>query len=130
MPSVAIIGASADPSKFGNQSLRAHRAQGYDVYPVNPKGGEIEGLPVYSRLADVPLQRLDRVSMYVPPEVGLALLDEIAAHLDSFRRAALFDRLRDGGAQVWLTGTELAPFSDIADEAAVWRVSGGTATRL
>ncbi|MCA9235381.1 MAG: CoA-binding protein [Planctomycetales bacterium] len=79
MPSVAIIGASADPSKFGNQSLRAHRAQGYDVYPVNPKGGEIEGLPVYSRLADVPLQRLDRVSMYVPPEVGLALLDEIAA---------------------------------------------------
>ena len=79
MPSVAIIGASADPSKFGNQSLRAHRAQGYDVYPVNPKGGEIEGLPVYSRLADVPLQRLDRVSMYVPPAVGLALLDEIAA---------------------------------------------------
>jgi DNA replication and repair protein RecF len=57
------------------------------------------------------------------------LLDEVAAHLDPLRRAALFDRLRDGGAQVWLTGTELAPFSDIAGEAATWRVSDGAVER-
>ncbi|MAT73040.1 MAG: CoA-binding protein [Planctomycetaceae bacterium] len=79
MPSVAIIGASADPLKYGNQSVRAHRDQGYDVFPVNPKGGEIEGLPVYARLADVPIDNLDRVSMYVPSRIGLSLLDEIAA---------------------------------------------------
>ncbi len=60
----------------------------------------------------------------------LLLLDEVAAHLDPLRRAALFDRLRAGGAQVWLTGTELAPFSNIAGEAATWRVSDGAVERV
>ncbi len=79
MPSVAIIGASSDRSKFGNKAVRAHLAQGYDVYPVNPKGGTIEGLTVYKSLADVPVDNLDRVSVYLPPAVGLKVLDEIAA---------------------------------------------------
>lgn len=61
---------------------------------------------------------------------GVLLLDEVAAHLDPVRRAALFGRLRQGRAQVWMTGTELAPFEDIAAEAAVWRVSAGTVERL
>lgn len=61
---------------------------------------------------------------------GVLLLDEVAAHLDPVRRAALFDRLRAGKAQVWLTGTEAAPFAEIMDEAAVWKVSGGTVERL
>ena len=78
-PTVAIVGASADRSKFGNKSVRAHAAQGYDVYPVNPKGGEIEGHAAYSRLADVPVERLSRISLYVPPAVGMKLLDEIVA---------------------------------------------------
>jgi predicted CoA-binding protein len=78
-PTVAIIGASADPVKFGNKSVRAHLQQGYDVYPVNPRGGKIEGLTVYSSLADVPARRLNRISMYVPPAVGLAMIEEIKA---------------------------------------------------
>ena len=60
----------------------------------------------------------------------LLLLDEVAAHIDPLRREALFDRLREGAAQVWLTGTELAPFAAIAAEAAVWRISEGQAERL
>ena len=60
----------------------------------------------------------------------LLLLDEVAAHLDPLRREALFERLREGAAQVWLTGTELAPFAAIAEEAAVWRVSAGAVERL
>jgi predicted CoA-binding protein len=79
MPTVAIVGASADRSKFGNKSVRAHLAQGYQVFPVNPKGGEIEGLPAYAKLADIPVEHLDRVSMYVPPAIGLKMIDEIAA---------------------------------------------------
>ncbi len=78
-PTVAIIGASTDRKKFGNKSVRAHAAQGFDVYPVNPKGGEIEGFSVYQNLRDVPVQRLSRVSLYIPPMVGLSLLEEIAA---------------------------------------------------
>jgi DNA replication and repair protein RecF len=62
-----------------------------------------------------------------PDQPGLLLLDEVAAHLDPIRRAALFERLRAGTAQIWLTGTELAPFEAIAGEAAVWRVREGVA---
>jgi DNA replication and repair protein RecF len=65
-----------------------------------------------------------------PDRPGLLLLDEVAAHLDPVRRAALFERLRGGSAQVWLTGTELAPFEAIAEEAAVWRVNEGVAERV
>jgi len=60
---------------------------------------------------------------------ALLLLDEVAAHLDPVRREALFERLRHSGAQVWLTGTEPAPFEAILGEAAVWRVDGGAAKR-
>jgi DNA replication and repair protein RecF len=41
----------------------------------------------------------------------ILLLDEIAAHLDPGRRAALFERLEAGGGQVWMTGTETSPFA-------------------
>ena len=61
---------------------------------------------------------------------SVLLLDEVAAHLDPVRRKALFERLRAGQAQIWMTGTELAPFADIQEEAAIWRVSGGTLERL
>ena len=61
---------------------------------------------------------------------GLLLLDEVAAHLDPLRRGALFERLRHGGAQVWLTGTELPPFAGIEAEAAIWRVRDGGVERL
>jgi hypothetical protein len=74
---VIVVGASSDREKFGNKSVRAHQAGGWQVYPVNPKGGRIEGLTAYRRIADVP-GTVDRISMYVPAEVGLGLLDEIA----------------------------------------------------
>lgn len=61
---------------------------------------------------------------------SVLLLDEVAAHLDPVRRTALFDRLRAGKAQIWMTGTELSPFADIQSEAAIWQVNGGTLERL
>lgn len=79
MPTVAILGASADRSKYGNKSVRAHLQQGFQVFPVNPKGGEIEGLPAYRSIAEVPVERLDRVSVYLPPAVALTVLAEVAA---------------------------------------------------
>ena len=47
----------------------------------------------------------------------ILLLDEVAAHLDPARRAALFDRLAATGAQVWMTGTEAALFDGIGPTA-------------
>ncbi len=78
-PTVAILGASTDRKKYGNKSIRAHLEQGYEVFPVNPTAGEVEGLKAYPRLADVPAARLDRVSVYLPPQIGIGVLDQIAA---------------------------------------------------
>jgi predicted CoA-binding protein len=78
-PTVAILGASADRAKFGNKSVRAHLKAGYEVYPVNPSGGEIEGRPVYRSLFDIPVERLDRISVYLRPEIGIKVLDEVVA---------------------------------------------------
>lgn len=78
MPSIAIIGASNDPRKFGNQAVRTYKALGWTVYPVNPKEAQIEDLPSYPSVADLP-HPVDRASLYVPPAVGIALLDAIAA---------------------------------------------------
>jgi predicted CoA-binding protein len=75
---IAVVGASSDRSKFSNKAVRAYLAQGWDVYPINPKGGMIEGLAVQKSVRDVPV-RLDRVSLYLPPTVGLKALPEIAA---------------------------------------------------
>lgn len=77
MKSVAIIGASNDRSKYGNKSLRAHLKQGYTVYPVNPKETEIEGLPVFKSITDIPV-RPDRVSVYLAPPVLRKVLPDIA----------------------------------------------------
>ena len=41
----------------------------------------------------------------------LLLLDEIAAHLDGVRRAALFEEIAALGAQAWMTGTDLSLFA-------------------
>lgn len=60
----------------------------------------------------------------------LLLLDEIAAHLDPVRRAALFERLAQSGAQVWMTGTEIAPFAEVAETSAVWAVRDGVVERV
>ncbi|MBS0254849.1 MAG: DNA replication/repair protein RecF [Proteobacteria bacterium] len=65
-----------------------------------------------------------------PARPRLLLLDEVAAHLDPLRRAALFERLRDGPGQVWITGTEPAPFAEITAEAAGWRVIDGRVSAL
>jgi len=76
---VAVIGASPERRKFGNKSVRAHLAAGYTVYPVTPNATEVEGLPAYRSIADAPAGHIDRVTVYLPPAVGLKVLPEIAA---------------------------------------------------
>lgn len=77
MKTVAIIGASADQTKFSNKAVRAYVQQGWEVYPVNPKGGEIEGLTAYASVEDIPV-KIDRVTLYLPPNIGVKSLSVIA----------------------------------------------------
>ena len=74
---VAVIGASADRRKFGNKAVRAFHAHGETVIPVNPHESVVEGLPAYPSVLAVP-GRIDMATMYVPPEVGEQLLEELA----------------------------------------------------
>jgi predicted CoA-binding protein len=78
MSVIAIIGASTDRRKFGNKAVRAFRAQGYRVVPINPHAAEVEGLRAFATVLDYP-GPIDEASMYLPPEVGLLVLDEIAS---------------------------------------------------
>lgn len=78
MKTVAVLGASNDRRKFGNKSVRAHLQAGYRVLPVNPRETEVEGLPAYPSLAALP-EPPQRISVYLPPALGLELLPEISA---------------------------------------------------
>jgi predicted CoA-binding protein len=73
-----VIGASNAHHKYGNKAVRAYLRQGWTVYPVNPNETTVEGLKVYPTISDLP-GPVDRVSMYVPPSVGITLLEAIKA---------------------------------------------------
>jgi predicted CoA-binding protein len=74
---VAVIGASSNRNKFGNRAVRAFRQQGYTVVPINPHEAEVEGLKSYASVLDVP-GAIDMASFYLPPEIGLQVIDEVA----------------------------------------------------
>ncbi|MBU0597846.1 CoA-binding protein [Patescibacteria group bacterium] len=77
MKTIAIIGASQNREKFGNKAVRAYQDEGWQVYPINPRGGEIEDLKVFKSILDIP-GKIDRVSIYLPPEIGIHVLSEVA----------------------------------------------------
>jgi DNA replication and repair protein RecF len=60
----------------------------------------------------------------------ILLLDEITAHLDSDRRAALFEEILRLGAQAWMTGTDANAFDALSQRARFWRVEEGKITLL
>ena len=74
---IAIVGASSDRSKYGNIAVRSYLEAGYEVFPVHPKETEIEGLKVYPSVAEIPVP-LDRVSVYLPPQTGMKVIEQIA----------------------------------------------------
>lgn len=73
--SIAIIGASNDPSKRGNQAIRKLRDDGYAgaIYPINPKADEIMGLPAYASVLNVK-DDIDVVLVCTPAKTLPAIL--------------------------------------------------------
>lgn len=81
--------------------------------------GEQKALLIGIILAHARLMRSERGA---PP---ILLLDEVAAHLDENRRAALFDLLAGLGGQVWMTGTDESLFSAALKRGQFWFVERG-----
>jgi|BEDMetMinimDraft_2_1075160.scaffolds.fasta_scaffold00401_7 acyl-CoA synthetase (NDP forming) len=78
--SVAVIGASDDPTRIGGRPLAYMRARGFRgaLYPVNPKRNTVQGLPAYARLADLP-EIPDAAIIAVPAPLVAASLEELGA---------------------------------------------------
>ena len=74
---IAVVGASNDPSKYGNIIVRTLLRHGYDVIPVNLRETTIAGLPVYATLGAIP-GKVDIVDVVTPPEATLGILKEAA----------------------------------------------------
>ncbi|HZK41728.1 MAG TPA: CoA-binding protein, partial [Clostridia bacterium] len=80
--SVAVIGASQDPSKAGHQVIKnLIRAYKGAIYPVNPRGGELLGLTCYKSLGEIE-GKIDLAMITVPAVVVPGVFDEIVARGD------------------------------------------------
>lgn len=71
----AVVGATDNPEKYGNQILKNLKSRGYEVYPVNPNIEELEGSRCYPSLNDIPV-KVDVVDFVVPPKATEEILKQ------------------------------------------------------
>ena len=78
--SVAVIGASNDPTRIGGRPIRYLRAAGYAgrVYPVNPRHKDVQGLPAFPHISDVP-EAVDLAIVAVPAPSVVETVEACAA---------------------------------------------------
>ena len=115
-PVDAVAGGAADGPHRGDLLVRH---AGKDLPAADCSTGEQKALLIGIVLANARLLAAERGA---PP---LLLLDEIAAHLDRRRRAALFEEIVTLGAQAWLTGTDPELFTALGDRALHFTVEDG-----
>jgi DNA replication and repair protein RecF len=116
----AAAGRTLDGPHLSDLAVR-HRAK--NLPAADASTGEQKALLIRLVLAHAGLIR--QMTGFPP----LLLLDEVVAHLDPVRRAALYDALSSLGAQVWMTGADPVSFGDILDRANVFEARGGTVQR-
>lgn len=73
----AIVGASADTSKYGYKVFEDLLESGHKAIPINPKGGELLGEKVYLSVLQYP-EKIDVAVFVVPPQVTIKVLDDVA----------------------------------------------------
>ncbi|GAA4230094.1 acyl-CoA synthetase (NDP forming) [Sagittula marina] len=78
--SIAVVGASSDPQKTGGRPIHMLLKHGFkgDVFPVNPKADEVQGLKAYPSLDDLP-EVPDLVLILVPGAAAVSVLERAAA---------------------------------------------------
>jgi acyl-CoA synthetase (NDP forming) len=97
--SVALVGASNAPDKMGCLTLQCLRKSGFEgkIYPVNPKGGVIQGLTAYPTLKDIP-EIPELVVVVVNAELTAGVLRQ-AGELGIRRAILLSAGFREAGRQ-------------------------------
>ena len=74
----AVVGASIDRSKYGNKVLRCYQQHGREVYPINARAQEVEGLRAYPTLAALPV-KVAAISVITPPAFTEQVVRDAAA---------------------------------------------------
>lgn len=121
-----LAGSRAADALTGGAAVGPHRSDlavthaGKGVAAENASTGEQKALLISIVLAHARLQRELR------GEAPILLLDEVAAHLDRYRRDALFAALATLDGQAWLTGTDTTLFTPLRDMARFLSVADGT----
>ena len=77
--SIAVLGASSDPTRIGGRPIAYMRAQGFSggLYPINPNRAEVQGLKAYASVADLP-ETPDVAIVAVPAELAPQSVEELA----------------------------------------------------
>ncbi len=72
---VAIVGATDNPAKYGNVIYKDLKGKGFTVFPVNPKKGTVDGDQAYGSLQEIP-SKPTVVNLVVPPGVVQGILQQ------------------------------------------------------
>lgn len=75
---IAVAGVSRSPKEAANIVFRKLRDSGHDVYAINPKTTEVEGVACYPDLASLPVA-VDALVVATPPSAAKSLVDQCAA---------------------------------------------------
>lgn len=105
----AVVGASSDREKYGNKVLRCYQQHGMEVFPINPRATEIEGLKAYPSLEALPKQVIG-ISVITPPKITEAVVQEA---------------IRAGVKHIWMQPGADSPAAIAAAEAAGLEVIAG-----
>ncbi len=78
--SVAVLGASTDPTRIGGRPIQYMLAQGFqgDILPVNPHRAEVQGLRAYASVADLPMVP-DTAVVAVPASLAVQAIEDLGA---------------------------------------------------
>jgi predicted CoA-binding protein len=74
---IAVAGVSRGPNQAANAVFRKLKRSGYDVFPINPKASDVEGVTCYPDVAAVPVQ-LDGVVVVTAPDVSVQIVRQCA----------------------------------------------------
>ena len=76
--SVAVLGASSDPTRISGRPIAYMLAQGFQggLYPINPNRAEVQGLKAYASIADLP-ETPDVAIVAVAAEVAAPAVEEL-----------------------------------------------------
>ena len=74
--SIALVGASNNPKKYGNKILLDLLGKGHTVFPINKKENQIEGLKSYKTVSDLPLVP-SIINFVIPPIEGIEVTKDL-----------------------------------------------------